>query len=64
MRDHCRPNPCYHGGFCTPTETSIGNYTCGCSPGWKGPTCVGNITDDTTDNIKHNILIFTLVVRR
>ena len=33
----CTPNPCQHGGSCTPTA---GGYTCTCAAGWKGPTCM------------------------
>ena len=36
--DQCEPNPCSHGGTCSPTPTG---YTCYCDEGYKGDTCEG-----------------------
>jgi len=32
----CSPNPCQHGGTCSPTSAG---FTCGCTAGWKGTLC-------------------------
>ena len=43
--DECQPNPCSHGGTCSPT---LSGYTCYCEDGYKGDTCEGNC--DTLGN--------------
>ena len=32
----CQSNPCGNNGIC---YDGIGNFICGCKPGWKGQTC-------------------------
>ena len=32
----CQSNPCVNNGIC---YDGIGNFICGCKPGWKGQTC-------------------------
>ncbi|MCA9532348.1 MAG: hypothetical protein KC593_01670 [Myxococcales bacterium] len=41
----CTPNPCTHGGTCTPGSGS--SYTCTCPIGWAGPTCAQEVCEIT-----------------
>ena len=39
--DHCRPNPCQHGGDCVETENG---YKCHCQAQYQGTRCEGSYT--------------------
>ena len=46
----CQSNPCVNNGIC---YDGIGNFICGCKPGWKGQTC------DTESKLTHTYLSMT-----
>ena len=35
----CEPNPCLHGGACTPSPHATVGYICSCLPDYAGPKC-------------------------
>merc|ERR1712223_2321304 len=37
--DVCYPNPCEHGGICSPDEEGTDGRMCDCPEGYYGPTC-------------------------
>ena len=43
----CQSNPCVNNGIC---YDGIGNFICGCKPGWKGQTC------DTESKFTHRYI--------
>jgi len=45
--DPCDPDPCQNNGTC---DDVSGNATCLCPPEYTGPTCAGNIYDDSEEN--------------
>uniref|UniRef100_A0A1I8JAA5 Delta-like protein n=1 Tax=Macrostomum lignano TaxID=282301 RepID=A0A1I8JAA5_9PLAT len=40
--DDCASSPCQHGGRCT---DGVRSFTCGCLPGYEGPTCSVDINE-------------------
>ena len=57
--DVCYPNPCEHGGICSPDEEGTDGRMCDCPEGYYGPTCHIGKPEDSVKilnslNVRHS----------